>query len=442
MNLFTKLLLSSCLTGSLLGQTLYVNASAKAGGNGQSWAKAFNNLGAALAKATPGSQVWVSQGRYAGGFVVPKGVSLIGGFHPGDRRMSQRDWLGSQSILDGGGKSRVLLLGDKSMVDGFVIQNGNAGGDGGGGALVKSVRATIRNCLFRNNKNSGGRGAALHTLGGDTLLENSIFYKNQGFGHVVDFTSAKGRVRHILVYDNLSNGLHFHLGTTISIRNSIFARNTGRGICHISASDRPTVENNLLWNNKSGLYHFRGKDFKNIQDLNKLSYAKNNITGDPKLLAPASFNFSLAPTSPAIDRGQRMSGMAQAFDQNPRILDGDLDGMALPDMGPSEYSNARLMVQGTPRPGSPLGLRLSGKAGLLPLLLLAAKPGQLEVLPYGVLLLDPSSLIALPIPLNTSLKPTLPSSFPKGMGLSLQALVLGGKGGNLSNLSDLCVGCR
>ncbi|GEM_PF-6397006 len=435
-------LIAFSLVGPIVGQTLYVNASAKPGGDGKSWAKAFRKLDAALAKAGMGTAIWVSQGRYPGGFTVPKGVSLFGGFHPGDRRMTQRDWLKNKTVLDGAGKQRVLMLGDQSLVDGFVVANGNAGGDGGGGALVKAVRATIRNCLFQNNKNSAGRGAALHTLKGNTVLENSIFYKNMGSGHVVDFTSAMGRVQHILVYDNLSNGLHFHLGTTITITNSIFARNTGRGICHISANDRPTIENNLLWNNKSGLYHFRGKDFRNIADVNKLPYAKNNITGDPKLLSPTSLNFSVAMGSPVLDRGKPGSALSQAFDQNPRLLDANLDGRALPDIGPSEYSNIRLMTQGTPRPGSPLSLRVAGKKGLIPLLLLSAKPSQLQILPYGILLLDPTSLIALPVPLNTNMNSTLPSSFPKGMGLSLQALAIGGKGGNLSNLIDLCVGCR
>jgi hypothetical protein len=442
MNLFQTLLLSACLGSPLLGQIIYVNASAKPGGDGKSWSSAYASLSKALASAGAGSQVWVSQGRYTGGFVVPKGVSLLGGFHPGDRRPSQRDWLGAQTVLDGGGTMRVLLLGDKTLLDGFVIQNGNAGGDGGGGVLVKSVQAAIRNCLFRNNKNSGGRGAAFHNLKGNIILENSIFYKNIGFGHVIDFTSAKGFVRHILVYDNLSNGLHFHLGTTISISNSIFALNSGRGICHISSTDRPTIENNLLWNNKKGLYHYLGKDFQNIQDVNKLSYAQKNITGDPKLLSPTTFNFSLGKTSPALDSGKLGSGQGQAWDQNPRILDANLDASALPDIGPAEYSNVRLMVQGTPRPGGPLSLRLSGQKGLLPLLLLSAQPARLQVLPFGVLLLNPGNLIALPFPLNTTVSTTLPSSFPKGMGLSLQALALGGKGGNLSNLIDLCVGCR
>src|SRR5580692_1541752 len=45
-------------------QVLYVRASAAAGGNGSSWATAFQSVQAAVTAAGAGSQVWVAAGTY------------------------------------------------------------------------------------------------------------------------------------------------------------------------------------------------------------------------------------------------------------------------------------------------------------------------------------------------------------------------------------------
>jgi predicted outer membrane repeat protein len=120
--------------GAVLAHVIYVNAHAAAGGNGTSWAHAFNNLQSALevAAKTPGEQIWLAEGTYTpsqvysplnangtpvpGGaiglssaptlsnlytFDIPTDTSIYGGFLPGMTSLKQRNPLLYPTILSG-----------------------------------------------------------------------------------------------------------------------------------------------------------------------------------------------------------------------------------------------------------------------------------------------------------------------------------------------------
>ena len=124
MNLSIRLCVSLvALAATVSAERIYVDAAARSSGDGKTWTTAFASLTVGLAKANKGDEIWVATGTYGGGFRVGDGVSIYGGFQTGDRRTTQRRG-GSRSILDGGAKQRVLVLGQKSLVDGFVVQNG------------------------------------------------------------------------------------------------------------------------------------------------------------------------------------------------------------------------------------------------------------------------------------------------------------------------------
>ena len=121
-NLVIFALFAVMLSTSVVAQRRYVDASSPSGGDGDSWSTAFDRLQDALAAAGPGAEIWVAEGTYQGGFSVPAGVQLRGGFRSGDTRESQRDPVAHRTILDGGGTQRGLGLGDKCLVDGFEWQ--------------------------------------------------------------------------------------------------------------------------------------------------------------------------------------------------------------------------------------------------------------------------------------------------------------------------------
>ncbi len=176
----------------------YVDLAAPSGGNGSSWACAFQNLQDAIDEASSGHEVWVKAGTYTPTkdpfgsaspsdprdktFYLKNGVAVYGGFAGTETLRSQRNWTTNVTILSGeigaAGNSDncyhvVVSVSDANttVLDGFTISGGNANGtDGftveaksvfrhsGGGVYNNSSAPGIANCLFSGNA-SGGVGA-------------------------------------------------------------------------------------------------------------------------------------------------------------------------------------------------------------------------------------------------------------------------------------------
>jgi len=147
----------------------HVDAAVSSSGNGLSWAKAMKTLQEGLKAAQPWDEVWVAAGTYVGGFTVPVYIKIYGGFEPGDTALTQRRPIQRPTKLDGANKQRVITVGDNSLVDGFVIQNGRGTAPGGGGLLILGGVSTVRNCLFTGNNLTAGRGSAVCVGPGTTL---------------------------------------------------------------------------------------------------------------------------------------------------------------------------------------------------------------------------------------------------------------------------------
>lgn len=144
---------------------IYVNAAAHPGGNGSSWAHAFNNLQEALTLAASEKgpeQIWIAQGTYtpsevyspngvAGGasglnveqletFNLPNNVSLYGGFAGHETSLSQRNPLLHPTILSGDlgngidvwhvvtAGNDISLSGVTATLNGLTIEDGYAAG--------------------------------------------------------------------------------------------------------------------------------------------------------------------------------------------------------------------------------------------------------------------------------------------------------------------------
>ena len=104
------------------GDVVYVRANAGAGGDGLSWASAFETLDAGLGAADPCDEVWVSEGTYRPDpcgladrrmacFAMKNEVGIYGGFpDTGEPGMSDRDLVRYETILSGD----IGVLGDVS----------------------------------------------------------------------------------------------------------------------------------------------------------------------------------------------------------------------------------------------------------------------------------------------------------------------------------------
>lgn len=175
---------------------IYVDGARPAGGDGLSWATAFNDLQTAMNSASTlptVTEVWVARGTYkpagAGGsrsatFLPNK--KMYGGFAGTETLLSQRNVAANPTILSGdlngddtpgfGNRAdnvyHVLSasLGQSgSRIDGFTVRGGHANGAaaadqrGGGLNLVDPILLNVDNCTFTDNY-ALDDGAALYWL--------------------------------------------------------------------------------------------------------------------------------------------------------------------------------------------------------------------------------------------------------------------------------------
>ena len=183
-----------CLLTNATSQTIYVKEGGA--GTGTSWLNATGDLQYALAKATSGTEIWVATGTYyptdcktctpadrAVAFVIPNNVKLLGGFAGTETRENQRNWRKNPVTLSGniGGQGdfdnsySVIYtknVGNETVVDGFIIADGNANADatpghpsrsGGawyndGAGFGNDASPFIMNCVFLDNQALEGAG--------------------------------------------------------------------------------------------------------------------------------------------------------------------------------------------------------------------------------------------------------------------------------------------
>jgi hypothetical protein len=135
----------------------------------------------------------------------------------------------------------------------------------------------------------------------------------------------------------------------------------GRGGGMFNSDSSPTLANTILWNNQAGVV---GNQITNSFSTPFISYSDiqdsggsgtfwdsglgtdggNNIDDDPLFVTPvdpataptAAGDLHLQAGSPAVDAGDNGVCPATDLDGNLRPIDGDLDGIAVCDMGAFE----------------------------------------------------------------------------------------------------------
>ena len=159
---------------------VYVNHLASGKNDGTSWDNAFTNLSTALSLVDSFTEIWVARGKYLPGnvrsasFLLPTGVTVLGGFSGSEINSSDRDFFQNETILSGDigvsddstdNSFHVVIPMNGSLLDGFIIEDGNAtenfSDDRGKGAGIwaEDVDFEIRNCVLRNNWAFQGGGA-------------------------------------------------------------------------------------------------------------------------------------------------------------------------------------------------------------------------------------------------------------------------------------------
>lgn len=186
-----------------------------------------------------------------------------------------------------------------TLISNIVTENSTLG-NGGGLLLMRSDISLINNVVTDNQ--AGGLGSGLYVQDSSPeLLHTTIARNSGGDGSGVYVTDMVGPV------------------STMAMTNTIFVSHTV-GLT-ITTGNTATLNGVLWYNNavKTG-----GDGFIT---------ATNEYTGNP---AFAADGYHLTADSAAIDKGVNAS-VGTDIDGDPRPVDGDLDGIAITDLGADEY---------------------------------------------------------------------------------------------------------
>ncbi|MCP3976820.1 MAG: hypothetical protein GY720_20230, partial [bacterium] len=261
----------------VIPDVVYVDANAAPGGDGLSWATAFDSLQDALAFVISGTDIWVAQGTYlpdsgtdrSATFQLLDGVEVLGGFPtPGgatpDPGLADRDPDAYPSILSGdldGNDGAGTPTGDNAyhvvtssgtdataVLDGFTISNGLADGASsqrdGAGLYNSSGSPTIEDCLFTN--------CVADRTGGAVFTENSD--STPGFTDCnfhTNIASYGGAMRNANSSSVTLTGCAFETNTALNFYGGAINSITG---CTLTATNCTFVGNQSgLWG--GAVYH-------------------------------------------------------------------------------------------------------------------------------------------------------------------------------------------
>ena len=214
---------------------IYVDEDADPGGDGSSWAEAFDTLQEGLDAANSGNHIWVAEGTYKPGaakldtFHLVPGVETYGGFDPtiGDDLWAERDYINNVTILsgdiDGDGldndntyfvvTANDVTIDGSTRLDGFTITNGWSYWNlcDGAGMKIENCDPNVANCIFKENRAPGsdGDGGGMGCYNASPEVTNCIFIDNvagDDGGALVNTYNSNGTFTNCVFYNNNTNG--------------------------------------------------------------------------------------------------------------------------------------------------------------------------------------------------------------------------------------------
>ena len=304
---------------------IYVDENATGSNNGTSWNDAYTDLQDALAlSANCGlTEIWVAQGTYKTGtseydsFVIPEGVTLLGGFIGNETSSDQRNWNAAPTLLSGdingndmadAGDSHTIVTVTTPNVtlDGLIIAYSYAddptdnsqvaiGRTGGGLYINQNASFLLKNSILHDNiafsDGINGLGGAVISFTGDTKLISCLLYDNVAStaGGAVSCESGEVEIMNSTLANNTANmggGVHLSDGTLL-VANSILSNNTGT-------------------NGHINLVAGYGRMYSSLTYNGTVSgdvMQSRNLVVDPEFEDVAQHDYSVKATSPAINAG-------------------------------------------------------------------------------------------------------------------------------------------
>ncbi len=156
-------------------RVLYVRPGAPDGGDGSSWAGAFNAITAALRIGSASDEVWVAAGTYRESIWLVEGLALYGGFTGGEQIREERNWTAHVTTLRAGrGETATVRGANQAVLDGFSVTGGTERG-----VDCYATSPVLSHCVIRQN---GGCGVYCAREGSRPQLIDCRIIANTGGG--------------------------------------------------------------------------------------------------------------------------------------------------------------------------------------------------------------------------------------------------------------------
>jgi hypothetical protein len=304
------------------------------------------------------------------------------------------------STFDGQAARRGLTVrGDVTAIGGVVtvfiervaVQNGFAAGTGGGGGISNEGGGdlTLNNCVVANSGTNYASGGGIANAARLIVMKSTITGNMTGGttwgGGVVNgcylevwdsivsgntagagggiYNNALAKILNSTISGNEDGGFFNSVNSDIAVLiNSTISDNNGGGVtnygalyvdsCSIAYNQGTgifysyfppelnlTITNSILWGNSPDqIYVKYDPPSVTYSDIEGGWVGEGNISEEPRFVDPPGGDFHLQRGSPCIDKGTNAAELLDTdFEGDPRIVDGDKNGIERVDMGADEY---------------------------------------------------------------------------------------------------------
>jgi hypothetical protein len=311
--------------------TIFVDVDNTTGVENGSREHPFNTIREALAAAKNGDAVGVAPGVYAEIF----GPSLTPNYVIDGLKNFKLVGMGPAKTTIRGDHSFSLIRvqnGASGLIQGFTIEQGgrSANSEGGGIQVLDhtgdSVSLTVAKVILRDNE--AVNGAAISAEGRVALRLIDVLIANNHASNCCGgvflegvFGKVRATFKNTTITDNTANYL--------------------TGGVHVEHNAALNLVNSIVWNNslaEIGTSFGQARVTVAFSDVGESLFpGPGNLSSNPKFLDPASRDYRLRGTSPAVDAGTNTGAPTTDLRGVARPLDGNGDGVAVTDMGAYEF---------------------------------------------------------------------------------------------------------
>jgi parallel beta-helix repeat protein len=268
----------------------------------------------------------------------------------GSPRIANNEIFGNvRSGCSGGvGGAGVALVGAGTALieDNIIADNTLTGGDGGGITLFAAGAPVIRNNVIVRNSVSGlspaaqGGGIWIVNRSDALIVQNLIVGNSAGEGGGVYWLVPSGARGPRLVNNTIADNLATVAGrgsaiyadgfdVNAALVNNVLVAPAGQTALHcgnFNDPNAPVIRFNDVFAGGGPAYGGICADQTGVN---------GNRSADPMFVAPGNGDYRLQAGSPAVDAGDSTAADVPAtdLDGDPRMVDGDSDGVAVVDMG-------------------------------------------------------------------------------------------------------------